>query len=188
MMKNNKKEDKEQIIEYLEEKIRFYEEKLKPYDENMYKAKREGYYRARGLVEAYKIELDVKYGSYFDHVKKSKGLSPKEYCERELVREIESRNRDHGYKFFNPFHCCGCSEEAEFQCIEDREFYCKNCAILMNVNNAGKELNDYHFITLLKKQDKTNNLPYCCENCGIPLRDDEEHLCKKCIEDIEHGG
>lgn len=44
----------------------------------------------------------------------------------------------------------GCGDKAEYQCIENQEKYCRNCKILMNVNGAGMEIDDYHF----KKMEK----------------------------------
>ncbi len=41
--------------------------------------------------------------------------------------------------------CSDCGDEAEYQCIENQEKYCRNCKILMNVNGAGMEIDDYHF-------------------------------------------
>lgn len=39
----------------------------------------------------------------------------------------------------------GHDEKAEYKCIENGEKYCNNCKILMNVNGAGMEIDDYHF-------------------------------------------
>lgn len=41
--------------------------------------------------------------------------------------------------------CESCGDKAEYQCIENQEKYCRNCKILMNVNGAGIEIDDYHF-------------------------------------------
>lgn len=38
-----------------------------------------------------------------------------------------------------------CGELAEYKCIENGKYYCHNCKVLMNVNGAGEECNDYHF-------------------------------------------
>jgi len=40
---------------------------------------------------------------------------------------------------------CECGNKGKYQCIEDENCYCRNCAILMNVNGAGIEEDDYHF-------------------------------------------
>ena len=46
--------------------------------------------------------------------------------------------------------CSDCGDKAEYQCIENQEKYCRNCKILMNVNGAGMEIDDYHFKKLEK--------------------------------------
>lgn len=44
---------------------------------------------------------------------------------------------------------CECGNKANKKCIETEEYFCDNCALLMNINNMGEELEDYHFEELL---------------------------------------
>ena len=65
--------------------------------------------------------------------------------------EISGLCQNYQDEIFEVNKCLDCGDKAEYQCIENQNKYCRNCKILMNVNGAGMEIDDYHFKKLVKK-------------------------------------
>jgi hypothetical protein len=38
-----------------------------------------------------------------------------------------------------------CGEPAEWVCLEDKKYYCRNCKVLKNINGMGEDEGVYHF-------------------------------------------
>ena len=61
----------------------------------------------------------------------------------------------HHYKIFGrKCESMDCMNKAEYKCIENEKRYCRNCKILMNVNGAGIEIDDYHFLSIEEAEKK----------------------------------